>query len=176
MLSPSHRMPAPARTSRPDQRGMMLIESLVAIMIIVLGILGIAGLTARSVTWSGQAQYRTEAGIFAAQIVQAISLKVDRSSPETLAASLQALQHQPSGSAQQCSFSGSATSNSELAQLLSAARGAEANVHGLPGATQAGQQILVNTTGDLNQVTVALCWQAPHDEALRSYQIQAYVH
>jgi Tfp pilus assembly protein PilV len=155
---------------------MMLIEALVATMIIVLGILGIAGLTARSVTWAGQAQYRTEAGMFAAQMVQAISLKVDRSSPATLAASLQALQHQPSGDVQQCRFSGSATSNGELIQLLSAARGEDDNVHGLPGATAAGQQILVNTTGDLNQVTVSLCWQAPHDEALRNYQIQAYVH
>lgn len=153
----------------------MLIESLVAIMIIVLGILGIAGLTARSVTSAGQAQYRTEAGMFAAQIVQTISLKVNRSSPAALAASLQRLQHQPSGGAQ-CSFSGTATTNSELSGVLSAARGEVTNVHGLPGAEAAGQQILVNTTGDLNQVTVTLCWQAPHDAALRNYQIQAYVH
>lgn len=176
MLSSTPNRPTAANRSKTGQRGMMLIESLVAIMIIVFGILGIAGLTARSVTSSGQAQYRTEAGMFAAQIVQAISLKVDRSSPAALTESLQALQHQPSGSAQQCSFSGSATSNSELVQLLLAARGGVADVHGLPGATAASQQILVNTTGDLNQVTVALCWQAPHDQALRNYQIQAYVH
>ena len=154
----------------------MLIESLVAIMIIVFGILGIAGLTARSVTWAGQAQYRTEAGMYASQIVQTISLKVDRSSPEALAESLRGLQHQPSGGIAQCSFSGTGTSNRELRAVLSAARGEETNVHGLPGAQEAGQQILVNTTGGLNQVTVTLCWQAPHDAGLRNYQIQAYVH
>ena len=168
------RMARPVRA--PSQKGMMLIESLVAIMIIVLGILGIAGLTARSVTWAGQAQYRTEAGIYAAQIVQTISLKVDRSTPQTLAASLLELQHMPDGGVAQCSFSGTPTSNSELDSVLSAARGAVANVHGLPGALAEGQQVLVNTTGGLNQVTVTLCWQAPHDTALRNYQIQAYVH
>lgn len=159
-----------------NQRGMMLIESLVAIVIIVFGILGIAGLTARSVTWAGQAQYRTEAGMYATQIVQTISLKVDRSSPEALAASLLALQHQPGGSAQQCSFSGRETSNTELGQLLLAARGQASNVHGLPGALPSGQQVLVNTSGGVNQVSVTLCWQAPHDGALRNYQVQAYVH
>lgn len=159
-----------------DQRGMMLIESLVAIMIIVLGILGIAGLTARSVTYAGQANYRTEAGMYAAQMVQLISLKVDRSSPEALAASLLAMQHQPSGSVNQCRFDGAPTSNAELLNLLSAAYGGPADVDGLPGAVAAGQQILVNTAGGLNQVSVTLCWQAPHDPALRNYQIQAYVH
>lgn len=154
----------------------MLIESLVAIMIIVLGILGIAGLTARSVTSAGQAQYRTEAGIYASQIVQTISLKVNRNTPETLAASLQHMQHQASGSVAQCSFSGTATENFELGNLLSAARGGPQHVHGLPGAVYSGQQILVDTTGGLNKVTVTLCWKAPHDAALRNYQIQAYVH
>lgn len=159
-----------------DQRGMMLIESLVAIMIIVLGILGIAGLTARSVTYAGQANYRTEAGMYAAQMVQLISLKVDRSSPEALAASLQDMQHQPSGSVEQCIFSGSEAGNTELRNLLSAARGGPQYVNGLPGAVPSGQQILVNTAGGLNQVSVTLCWKAPHDPALRNYQIQAYVH
>lgn len=172
MLTPRKAMPARAS----GQRGMMLIESLVAIMIIVLGILGIAGLTARSVTWAGQAHYRTEAGMYATQIVQTISLKVDRSTPETLAESLQGLQHQSSGSIAQCRFSGTETSNTELRAVLSAARGVVTNVHGLPGAEEAGQQVLINTTGGLNQVTVTLCWQAPHDPALRNYQIQAYVH
>lgn len=159
-----------------DQRGMMLIESLVAIMIIVLGILGIAGLTARSVTYAGQANYRTEAGMYAAQMVQLISLKVDRSSPEALAASLQGMQHQPSGSVAQCRFGGAKTNNVELINLLRAAHRGTQNVVGLPGAVDAGQQILVNTAGGLNQVSVTLCWQAPHDPALRNYQIQAYVH
>ena len=167
-------------TARPlrasGQRGMMLIESLVSIMIIVLGILGIAGLTARSVTVAGQAQYRTEAGMYAAQIVQLISLKVDRSSPEMLAATLLEMQHQPSGTVTQCVFSGSEAGDMDLINLLSAARGGPQHVDGLPGAVAAGQQILVNTTGGLNQISVTLCWKAPHDPAPRNYQIQAYVH
>ena len=176
MLISRMALPAHSHATAAGQRGMMLIESLVAIMIIVFGILGIAGLTARSVNWSGQAHYRTEAGMYASQIVQAISLKVDRSSPAALAASLLELQHQPNGNVAQCRFSGQSTEDFELGNLLSAARGGPEHVLGLPGAVYAGQQILVNTTGGLNQVTVTLCWQAPHDAGLRNYQIQAYVH
>ncbi|GAB2728686.1 MAG: hypothetical protein ACN6O1_16820 [Comamonas sp.] len=174
MLMP--RMTAPAYAAASGQRGMMLIESLVAIMIIVFGILGIAGLTARSVNWSGQAHYRTEAGMYAAQIVQAISLRVDRSSPEALAASLQNMQHQPDGSLELCSFSGKQAENVDVLNLLSAARGGPQHVQGLPGGVPTRQQILVNTSNGLNQVTVTLCWLSPQDAALRNYQIQAYVH
>ena len=58
-----------ARRSRKQQRGMMIIEAMVSVLIVLLGILGIAGLVARSTTLTGQAQYRTEAGMFAEQIV-----------------------------------------------------------------------------------------------------------
>ncbi len=176
MLSATPYGPTAANRSKTGQRGMMLIESLVAIMIIVFGILGIAGLTARSVTSSGQAQYRTEAGMFAAQIVQAISLKVDRSSPEALAASLQKMQHQPEGSLELCSFSGELAENTDVRNLLSVVRGDTREVQGLPGGVARRQQILVDTSDGLNKVTVTLCWVVPRDDALRNYQIQAYVH
>jgi len=176
MLISRMALPAHSHATAAGQRGMMLIESLVAIMIIVFGILGIAGLTARSVNWSGQAHYRTEAGMYASQIVQAISLKVDRSSPQALAASLQKMQHRVSGSVERCSFSGAEADNNDVINLLSAARGGPQHVLGLPGAVPTGQQILVDTTDGLNKVTVTLCWQAPHDAGLRNYQIQAYVH
>lgn len=161
------------------QRGMMMIEALAAIVIVMLGILGIAGLTAKSVTSAGHAQYRTEAGMYAEQIVQMISLKVDRSSPQNLTDSLLALQHQANGNGL-CNFSGAEIPDTEpeLVNTLKAARGdtgVGGYVHGLPGAEAAGQQILVNT-GNNNQVTVTLCWQGPGDKAKRSYQLQAYVH
>ena len=83
--------------ARP-QRGMMLIEAMVSILLLMLGILGIAGLTAKSTALSGQAQYRTEAGMYAAQIIHLMSLSVDRSSPTALAQSLEAFAHQAGGS------------------------------------------------------------------------------
>lgn len=159
-----------------QQSGMMIIEAMVAIMIVLLGILGIAGLLAKSTALAGQAQYRTEAGMYAEQIVQMISLSVDRSSDANLATSLQGFQHQAAGT-KQCDFSGDSISEtSATGQLLKAARGGLANVAGLPGALSAGQQVKVETTNNINKITVTLCWKAPADGATRNYQIQAFVH
>lgn len=162
--------------ARP-QRGMMLIEAMVSILLLMLGILGIAGLTAKSTALSGQAQYRTEAGMYAAQIIHLMSLSVDRSSPTALAQSLEAFAHQAGGSGH-CSYNGSELSDtSELGKVLKAARGESANpLVGLPGATASGQQVVVETANHLNRVTVRLCWQGPGDAAKRIYELQAFVH
>lgn len=106
-----------ARQGR-NQHGIVLIESLVSIVIVMTGILGIAGLTMKSATWAGHAQYRTEAGMFASQIVRLIELKVSRSSPENLASSLTAFQHQPDG--EMCDFSGSSAGDSTFKGVLKA--------------------------------------------------------
>lgn len=159
------------------QSGMMIIEAMVAILLLMLGMLGIAGLTAKSTTMAGQAQYRTEAGMYADQIIQMINLGVSRTSETELAASLQAFQHQASGGdTDACVFSGAATSDTGLADVLKAAQGQLNGVAGLPGATAQGQQVRIETTDNLNQVTVTLCWQGPGDAAKRNYQIQAFVH
>jgi Tfp pilus assembly protein PilV len=132
---------SPARTGARqgrNQHGIALIESLVSIIIVMTGILGIAGLTMKSATWAGHAQYRTEAGMFASQIVRLIELKVSRSSPDNLANSLTAFQHQPDG--EMCNFSGDSAGDSTFQSVLKAARGEQTNVHGLPGATAAMQQ------------------------------------
>lgn len=168
-------VPRPRRTS---QHGMMLIEAMVSILLLLLGILGIAGLTAKSMALSGQAQYRTEAGMYAEQIIQLVSLSVDRSSASTLAQSLKGFEHQPEGTAR-CTYSGSELSDtSELGKVLKTARGGDASNPslGLPGATEADQQVVVETSNNLNRVTVRLCWQGPNDEAKRIYEIQAFVH
>lgn len=182
-----------------QQRGMMLIEALIAILIIMTGILGITGLTMKSANWAGQAQYRTEAGVYASQIVQTMSIRIDRSSPEALKTSLERYNHQADGDGSgeantevdaanteadaantesgiaPCTFSGTATSDAALVEILKAARGGVRFVHGLPGATAAMQQVKVDT-GEENRVTVTLCWKGPNDEAARRYQMHAFVH
>jgi Tfp pilus assembly protein PilV len=161
---------------RRAQRGIMILETMVSIVIVLLGIVGVAGLVARSTTLTGQAQYRTEAGMFAEQIVQMISLSVDRTSSETLASSLESFKHNEGGTTQ-CSFTGNAVSESStLGQILKGARGGLTTVAGLPGAKTEGQQVKVETANNLNRVTVTLCWKGPSDQADRNYQIQAFVH
>ena len=175
MLTPSLMRRGAYALPRQSQRGVMIIEALVAIMLLMLGIMGIAGLTTKSTALTGQAQYRTEAGMFAEQIIQSISLSVDRSSDSKLATSLKGFEHQPTES-EACSFAGSAMpEDSAPAQILKAARNGVTGVAGLPGAVGAGQQVVVDTDNN-DQVTVTLCWQGPNDDGPRTYQIQAFVH
>ena len=66
-----------------SQRGMMLIEALMAILIFSLGILGMVGVNALAVSSQSDAQYRTEANRLATQIINQIWLSVDRSGTGT---------------------------------------------------------------------------------------------
>lgn len=60
--------PRPAQV-RSRQRGVMLIEALIAILIFSIGILGIIGLQASAVKQSTDARYRTEAAQLADQLI-----------------------------------------------------------------------------------------------------------
>ena len=114
--------------------------------------------------------------MFAEQIIQMISLSVDRSTPDTLAASLKTFEHQGSGG-NDCDFSGGTVSDSTpMGELLKAARGDLNNVAGLPGAKAAWQQVQIDTTNNINKVSVKLCWQGSTDLAKRNYEIHAFVH
>ncbi|RYF48163.1 MAG: hypothetical protein EOO27_36000, partial [Comamonadaceae bacterium] len=94
-----------------SQRGMFLIEALVAVLLFMLGILGIVGVSGYAVMGQSDAQYRTMAASLAAEMTQQAWLSVARSanpSAEIRAAelrtSLEALEHQPGGD--NCDFSG----------------------------------------------------------------------
>lgn len=54
---------------RSGQRGAMLLEALIAILIFSLGILALVGLQAASVNSVAQAKYRTDAAFLANQII-----------------------------------------------------------------------------------------------------------
>ena len=62
----------------PHQRGMMMIEALMAILIFSLGILGMVGVNALAVASQSDAQYRTDANKFATQIINQIWVSVVR--------------------------------------------------------------------------------------------------
>jgi type IV pilus assembly protein PilV len=57
------------KTPYSHQRGSMLLEALIAILIFSLGILAIVGLQAGAVKLSSDAKYRTDANLFANQII-----------------------------------------------------------------------------------------------------------
>ena len=61
--------PLPARRSPRSQRGVMLLEALIAILIFSVGILGLVGLQAAAVRQSTEARYRAEASQLAEQLL-----------------------------------------------------------------------------------------------------------
>jgi len=52
-----------------NQRGVMLIEALVAVLVFIVGVLGIIGLQAKMVTNVSETKYRSDAAYLANQIV-----------------------------------------------------------------------------------------------------------
>ena len=56
------------RRSRQSQRGVMLIEALVAILIFSVGVIAVMGMQAVSIEQVSQAKYRTDASYLANQI------------------------------------------------------------------------------------------------------------
>lgn len=159
------------------QRGMMMIEALVAILIFSIGILGMISLGTVSVAAQSDAQYRTEAAALANEIASEIVVAVNRETPATVASTLTPFAHQASGA--QCAFTGAASAAPAVIAWASKVVPGGTTPSRLPGATSAGLQILVDTTAAVtgyNKVQVTLCWQGPNDRAVRHHTLVTYVN
>ena len=158
-----------------DQSGMMLLEALIAILIFSLGILGMVAINARAVEAATDSQARADAAKFTSEIASRIALAVDRTSETSIATSLAVFQHQTTGLADGCSFSGSASISPAVTDWASAVIAPGRT--GLPGATANGLQILVDSTaGAFNRVTITICWQQPGLATKRRHQLISYVN
>jgi type IV pilus assembly protein PilV len=58
-----------ARSNRQTQRGVTLLEVLIAMLIFAVGVLGLVGLQARAVAHSAQAKYRADASLLANELI-----------------------------------------------------------------------------------------------------------
>ncbi len=158
---------------------MMMIEALMAILIFSLGILGMVGVNALAVSSQSDAQYRTDANEYANQIISQIWINAVRvtdpvtKAPTVTPASLDAFNHQGTTNAN-CTFSGAAATNPLVAPWVASVTAAGS---GLPGATAAMVQILVeNTATQGNDVTVTICWKAPGDAVARKHVMKSVIH
>lgn len=155
------------------QQGVFLLEALIAILIFSLGILGMMGIAGVSVASQSDAQYRTEASDAAQQVVNTISLKVDRTTPTSLAGTLTPFVHQAGGG--NCAFAGPKTHDADVLAVFAGASLPSAN--DTTAQRLARQQILVDTTAaNYNRVTVTLCWKAGTDTNWRHLTLVSYVH
>jgi type IV pilus assembly protein PilV len=171
--SAAARYPRTGFPARRSAAGFFLIEALVAILILALGILGLVAMGGTAVSAQSDAQYRTEASNLADSIAAEIALGVDRKTNGGLVATLPAFAHQTTQTTY-CQFSGTPTLNGPVSALANQAANGS-SLPGLPGATAANQQILVNI-GTFNRVEITLCWKTPNDNAWRRHTLVTYVN
>ena len=164
------------------QRGVFLIEALVAILIFSLGILGMVAMGATAVSAQSDAQYRSDADAFANAIVSQIALNVDRGTPTDtestragkIHASLLEFGHQQTATTTDCVFSGGASTRSEVTDWAAKITAAGT---GLPGTGVPNLQIAIpDDPAKFNQIVVTICWKAPTDRALRKHMLISYVN
>lgn len=73
-----------ARTCHPGQRGVTLLEVLIALLIFAVGVLGLVGLQGRAVQQSAQAKYRADASLLINELIG--QMWTDVRTPATLQA------------------------------------------------------------------------------------------
>lgn len=144
-----------SRMRLSTQRGSMLLEAFIAILLFSTGILGLMGLQAVSMKNASDARYRAEAAYLANQIIS----QMWADNPANLAG----YAHRASGSA--CAFSG-ASGNANVVAWVGSTTTPGTVAGSLPGSTAAMQQIAI---GANNAVTVTICWQRPGDATPRNF-------
>ncbi|MBI3525651.1 MAG: prepilin-type cleavage/methylation domain-containing protein [Betaproteobacteria bacterium] len=128
-----------SRSSR--QTGSALLEALIAILIFSMGILAIVGMQAAAVKASGDAKYRSDAGILVNQLLGEMWV-ADRT-PATLQTNFQG---------------GGGTDGAQYTTWFTR------DVQGaLPGAAANPPTVVVNTA--TSQVTITVQWMAPGEPA-----------
>lgn len=170
---------------RNRQRGMFMIEALIAILLFAVGILGMVGMSALASAAQSDAQYRTLAAGLASRIAQEAWVKANRG-PDTLtdpdlraaalATSLKTFEHRSGGP--DCAFTGNPATNPAVTQWAADAidPSPASRAWYLPGATENMQQIRVDTVGGFNRMTVTVCWIAPSSPAKRQHVLVTYVN
>lgn len=132
-------------STRNSQKGVMLLEAMISILIFSLGILALIGLQARAINSVSDASYRSQAAFFADQIIGQIW--IDRTNMANYSL--------PAGTAPAL--------NAWLARVNNA----------LPGTVANPPQISVNAA--TGQVTVTVNWQPPGAGAPHSQTATAQV-
>ncbi|MBO9648013.1 MAG: hypothetical protein J7605_05835 [Variovorax sp.] len=157
------RHPSSSRARRPapaSQRGIMLIEALVAIAIFSFAVLGIVGLQAASIRVVRDADYRAKASLLANQIVG--HMWADRFNVPTFALN-------SSGTA--CTQGANESTNAVVTSWLTGMTDLS-NPGALPGAAGLKQQIAIGTN---NTVTLTICWQGPQDTAPHNFTMTTQI-
>jgi type IV pilus assembly protein PilV len=153
-------------TMKSPQRGVALLEALIALLIFSLGILGLVGLQSLSIKNSTDAKYRADAAFLANQIISQIWADLPSNSLSAAGqAVLGAYAHRPNAGADACSPAGNASANGNVTGWITEVSRV------LPGASSTNQQITVNAA--TGAVTVTVCWRATQETADHNHVVSA---
>ena len=145
-----------------NQRGIVLIEALVGILLFAVGVLALVGLQALSISHIRDAKYRADAAFLAEQIIGVMWADTR--------ANLSSYAHNASGS--NCAFSGGASGNANVTAWIGSST-EQGSVLGTVPAAASGQQVVIN---GVNQVSITLCWQGPQDLVAHSYVVTTQIN
>lgn len=149
------------RVDRAAQRGVMLLEALIAIAIFSIAVLGLIGLQSAAIKNAGEARQRAVAAFYTNQIIG--QMWSDQ-------ANLANYRHFPGGDAPTtaaCEFSGSASEYAEVATWVTALG------QDLSGAAVKGMQQISIGAGNLVKVT--LCWKNPEESVYHWFTTVAQI-
>jgi type IV pilus assembly protein PilV len=155
-----------------QQRGFVLIEAMIAILIFSLGILGMVAMGGTAVSAQSDAQYRTEAAALAEDIASDIALNAGLPSSPAFQVNIDSYAHLTGGACG--AFTGAPSGNPKVTAWVNRVTAAGT---GLPGATATSQQILVTAPpADFNRIDITVCWRGPSDTAWRRLSLVKYVN
>ena len=156
-----------------QQRGVLLIEALCAILIFSFGLLGLIGLQTVAIAQSGDAKFRSAAAMLADQYINQMWVANRTAATITSATGLQTLYaSSPAGSAYTTWLGSATTTGSVMATLPGVTSTAN-----LPTVTFGAQAAGCSTTATqvtcTSSVTVTIYWQSPHDNVQHNYVVNA---
>ena len=153
------RQAAARGAARSGQRGIIIVEVLLAIVIFSFGILGVIHLQATAIKLNADSKLRSDASYLAGQIIS--QMWIDRSN-------LADYVHYAGGS--NCTFTGSAGTSAHVTNWVGTTSKIGSVLHSLPNATS---QIKVET--GTNMVTVTVCWRAPQETETHNFTSTALI-
>jgi type IV pilus assembly protein PilV len=169
---------------RNSQRGVFLLEVLIAIVIFAIGILAMISMQAVSIAAQNDSQYRAEAEHLIDQLTSQMRMAVahDTTTGNVVAASFATFAHQATTTSR-CNYTGAVSTVDFIEDWINTVKGFASDGttkiagKGLPGVTDARVQIQTDaaTMPGMNQVRVTLCWQAANDKTSHSHSVVAYI-
>ncbi|MHB1299820.1 MAG: type IV pilus modification protein PilV [Burkholderiales bacterium] len=142
---------------KAKQKGVMLLEAMIALLIFAMGVLAVIGMQAKSIGQTMDARYRVDAAFLANQILA--QMWADRANLASYA----------------CNPCTSGSIYPPLQAWVKQIQNTTSQSAYLPGVTDsANQPVIVINSG--NQVTVTLNWKSPQGGGIHNYTTMAQIN